>query len=50
LKRAAIFFYIFFLGKASTEIRPFPPFEKEGRRGDLRRPFKKAKFIPKPSS
>jgi hypothetical protein len=41
LKKAAIFLYISVLSKASAEIPPFPPFEKGGRRGDLRRPFQK---------
>jgi hypothetical protein len=47
LTRAAIFLHIFLLSKTSTEIPPVPPFEKGGRRGDLRRPFQKAKFIQK---
>jgi hypothetical protein len=45
LKKASLFRYASFLGKAPAEIPPFPPFEKGGRRGDLRRPLQKAKSI-----
>jgi hypothetical protein len=30
LRKAVIFLYISLLSKASAEIPPFPPFEKEG--------------------
>jgi hypothetical protein len=45
LKKVAIFLCLSLLSKALAEIPPVPPFEKGGRRGDLRRPFQKAKFI-----
>jgi hypothetical protein len=45
LKRAAIFLDLSLVSKASAEILPLPPFEKGGRRGDLRRLFQKSKFI-----
>jgi hypothetical protein len=45
LKKAVTFLYISLLSKASAEIPPVPPFEKGGLRGDLRRIFRKAKFI-----
>jgi hypothetical protein len=47
LKRADIFFFIYLLTKEYAEIPRFPPFEKGGRRGDLRKVFQKAKLIPK---
>jgi hypothetical protein len=45
LKKAAIFLDLSLVSKASAEIPPLPPFEKGGRRRDLRRPFQRAKFI-----
>jgi hypothetical protein len=41
LKKTTILLCISFLSKASAEIPLFPPLEKGGRRGDLRKPFKK---------
>jgi hypothetical protein len=43
-KRAAIFIHKALLSKASAKIPPFPPFEKRGRMGGLRRRFQKAKY------
>jgi hypothetical protein len=46
LKNAALFPNNFFLfEKGICRNPPVPPFEKGGRRGDLGRPFQKAKFI-----
>jgi hypothetical protein len=44
LEKAAIFLYISLLRRAFAEIPPFPPFEKGGRRGDLKEYFKKKRF------
>jgi hypothetical protein len=47
LEKSAIFLFISLLTKGSAEILPFPPLEKWGRRGDLRRLFQKAKRMGK---
>jgi hypothetical protein len=41
MRKAAIFIYISFLGKASAEIPPFPPLKKGGGGGVLEGHFKK---------
>jgi hypothetical protein len=41
LEKADIFFFLSLLTKGSAEIPPVPPFEKGGRREDLRRLFSK---------
>jgi hypothetical protein len=45
LKKGAISLNVYLLSKASAKIPPVPPFEKGGRRGDLKRPLQKAKLI-----
>jgi hypothetical protein len=45
LKKGTISLNIYLLSKASAKIPPVPPFEKGGRRGDLKRPLQKAKLI-----